>query len=104
MTFDSLAGEHSFHELDENLYSVEATQHATGKRTAESMVSDIRSIVTGEPGSDNQAIIALCESRGNLSEVGVAVYNTDRNVCLIQQVIFEVHCAFAVTSLSILVL
>ncbi len=87
MTFDDLLSDSVFNELDDNFYLNEGSQRATGKRTTESMASEIRSIVTGEPGCDNQAIIAVCESRGNLSEVGVAVYTTDRNTCHIQQVI-----------------
>lgn len=97
MTFDDLLSDSVFKEFDENFYSVEGSHRATGKRTTDSMVSEIRSVVTGDPGCENQAIIAICESRGNLSEVGVAVYSTERNICLIQQVIQKNDKTFSKT-------
>ena len=63
------------------------SNRATGKRNTESLASDVRSIVTGDMESENSAVFAICESRGSLSEIGIAIYQTDRNVCLLQQVI-----------------
>lgn len=87
MEFDEI----SFNEFDGKLSIPEDSNRATGKRTAASMsiTSDVRSVATGTTGGDNQAIIAICESRGNLSEVGIAVFITERNVCLVQQVVAD---------------
>lgn len=62
------------------------SNRATGKRNSESLASDVRSVVTGQQSSENTAVIAICESRGSLSEVGVAIYLTDTSVCHLQQV------------------
>lgn len=50
--------------------------------------SDLKSIVsgTGENESENASIVAICEGRGALSEIGFVVFDLQSSLCHIIQV------------------
>ena len=53
--------------------------------------SELKSIVSGAGdgegnGSESASIVAICEGRGALSEIGFSIFDTQSNVCHIIQV------------------
>lgn len=53
--------------------------------------SELKSLISGSEIGNNESgsIVALCEGRGNLSEIGFIAYDLYGNCCYLLQVSFE---------------
>ena len=68
--------------------------------------SELKSIVSGTGdgngnGGESASIVAICEGRGTLSEIGFSIFDTQSNVCHIIQVIILVQISKIFISLYI---
>lgn len=80
--------------IDDSAFEFDASDVAIGRTRPSETIrtwndSDLKSIVsgTGESGSEiSSSIVAICEGRGALSEIGFALFDTQSSLCHIIQV------------------
>ena len=79
--------------IDDSVFEFDASDVAIGKTRPTETIrtwndSDLKSIVsgTGDGGTESVSIVAICEGRGALSEIGFAVFDTQSSLCHIIQV------------------
>lgn len=73
--------------LRSSLNTARATKRTDSRASVNSGASSvILSALSGGMAGDASAVISICESRGALSEVGIAVYDSSQAVCHVGQV------------------
>ena len=79
--------------IDDSVFEFDVSDVAIGKTRPSDTIrtwndSELKSIVsgTGENSSESASIVAICEGRGALSEIGFAVYDVQSSLCHIIQV------------------
>lgn len=90
-----MSGEFSF--LIDDSMLLDASDIAIGRQRPSETIrtwndSELKSIVSGNgdgngSGGESASIVAICEGRGTLSEIGFSIFDTQSNVCHIIQVI-----------------
>ena len=80
--------------IDESAFEFDASDVAIGRTRPSETIrtwneSELKSIATGTGNGDSESasIVAICEGRGILSEIGFAVFDTQSSQCHIIQVI-----------------
>jgi hypothetical protein len=79
--------------IDDSVFEFDASDVAIGKTRPSETIrswneSELKSVLsgTGDGSSEIASIVAICEGRGTLSEIGFAVYDTQSSLCHIIQV------------------
>jgi hypothetical protein len=73
-------------DIDDSEFAIGRPRPSDSIRTLNE--SEIKSIVTGTGESDeNRSIVALCEGRGPISEIGLAVFDINTSNCHLLQVL-----------------
>lgn len=90
--FDDCMEECSFL-IDDSIFELGVSDVAIGKTRPSETIrtwndSELKSIVsgTGDGGTESTSIVSICEGRGALSEIGLAIFDTQGSLCHIIQV------------------